>query len=187
LSLFGVIRPCQALPFNFRLAQQLGTMKTIPTQIAVISILALLTTACTEEQEYDAAAYERYEIVSAGTRQFEWDTDTEPAWIKVLIEESNLGSKGAEIAEVYFPPEYHGDSHPHELEIIYVLEGELDHIVNGESNILTPGMVGIVRAPDLVVHRSISEGGVHTLIVWPFGKEVAGFEDAGMREIGLAQ
>ena len=162
-------------------------MKTVPTQIAVITILVLLMTACTEKPEYDLAAYERYEIVSAGTRQFEWDTDTEPAWIKVLIEESNLGSKGAEIAEVYFPPENHGDSHPHELEIIYVLEGELDHIVNGESNILTPGMVGVVRAPDLVVHRSISEGGVRTLIVWPLGKEVAGFEDAGMREISLAQ
>ena len=162
-------------------------MKTVPAQITIITILVLLMTACTEKPEYDLAAYERYEIVSAGTRQFEWDTETEPAWIKVLIEESNLGSKGVEIAEVYFPPEYLGDSHPHELEIIYVLEGELDHIVNGESNILTPGMVGVVRAPDLVVHRSISEGGVRTLIVWPLGKEVEGFEDAGMREISLAQ
>jgi quercetin dioxygenase-like cupin family protein len=162
-------------------------MKTIRTQIAVISMLALLTTACTEDSEYDPAAHDGYEIVSAGTRQFEWDTETEPAWIKVLIEESNLGSKGVEIAEVYFPPEYHGDLHPHELEIIYVLEGELDHIVNGESHILTPGMVGVVRAPDLVVHKSISEGGVRTLIVWPLGKEVAGFEDAGMRETSLAQ
>ncbi len=162
-------------------------MKTVPTQIAVITILVLLMTACTEESEYYPTTYERYETVSAGTRQFEWDTDTEPAWIKVLIEESNLGSKGAEIAEVYFPPEYHGDSHPHELEIIYVLEGELDHIVNGESHILTPGMVGVVRAPDLVVHKTNSEGGVRTLIIWPLGKEVAGFEDAGMREIDLTQ
>ena len=172
---------------NAAIIQSVGTMKTISIQIAVISILVLLTTACTEQSEYDPAAYERYEIVSAGTRQFEWDTETEPAWIKVLIEEPNLGSKGAEIAEVYFPPEYHGDLHPHELEIIYVLEGELDHIVNGESHILTPGMVGIVRAPDQVVHRSISEGGVRTLIVWPLGKEVAGFEDAGMRQTSLAQ
>ncbi len=162
-------------------------MKTIQTQIAVVTTLTLLIIACTEKPEYDPAVYERYEIVSEGTRQFEWDTNTDPAWIKVLIEESNLGSKGVEIAEVYFPPEYHGDSHPHELEIIYVLEGELDHIVNGESHILKPGMVGVVRAPDSVVHKSISEGGVRTLIVWPLGKEVAGFEGAGMRETGLAQ
>ncbi len=162
-------------------------MKTIPTQIAVIAILALPTIACTEKTAFNPAAYERYEIVSAGTRQFEWDTDTGPAWIKVLIEEANLGSKGAEIAEVYFPPEYHGDPHPHELEIIYVLEGELDHIVNGESHILTPGMIGVVRARDRVVHKSNSEGGVRTLIIWPLGKEIAGFEGSSMREKRLAQ
>jgi quercetin dioxygenase-like cupin family protein len=162
-------------------------MRTIPTQITAIAVLALLTTACTEKPEFDPAAYERYEIVSAGTRQFEWDTDTDPAWIKVLIEESNLGSKGAEVAEVFFPAEYEGESHPHELEIIYVLEGELDHIVNGESHRLTPGMVGVVRSRDRVVHKSISEGGVRTLIIWPLGNEVAGFENAGMRETDLVQ
>ena len=151
-------------------------------------MLFMMTIALGHSQEpaNDPGAYERYEIVSAGTRQFEWDTDTGPAWIKVLIEESNLGSPGVEIAEVYFPPEYHGQPHPHELEIIYILEGELDHIVNGDSNILTPGMVGVVRARDRVVHKTNSEAGVRTLIIWPLGKEVAGFEDAGMREKSLA-
>ena len=51
---------------------------------------------------------------------------------------------------------------------------------------LTAGMVGIIRAPESVVHKSISEGVVRTLIIWPLGKEVAGFEDAGMREKSLA-
>ena len=148
--------------------------------------MTTIALACSQVSAHDPAAYERYEIVSTGTRQFEWDTDTGPAWIKVLIEESNLGSRGAEIAEIYFPPEYHGQSHPHELEIIYILEGELDHIVNGESHILSPGMIGVVRAPDQVVHKTSSEGGVRTLIIWPLGKEVAGFEDAGMREKSLA-
>lgn len=160
-------------------------MRTIPTQITAIAVLAVLMTACTEKPEFDPAAYESYEIVSAGTRQFEWDTDTDPAWIKVLIEESILGSKGTEVAEVFFPAEYEGESHPHELEIIYVLEGELDHIVNGESHLLTPGMVGVVRSRDRVVHKSVSAGGVRTLIIWPLGNEVAGFENASMREINL--
>ena len=67
-------------------------------------ILCLGLGACEVGQEADPAAYESYDIVSAGTRQFEWDTDTGPGIIKVLIEENNLGSQGAEIAEIWFPP-----------------------------------------------------------------------------------
>ena len=156
-----------------------------PITVATMAAIAVTTAACQQKPEHDPAAYERYDIVSDGTRRFEWDTETGPAWIKVLIEESNLGSRGAEIAEVYFPANYHGQPHPHELEIIYVLEGELDHIVNGESHLLGPGMVGVVRARDRVVHKSVTDTGVRTLIVWPLGKEVAGFEDAGMREVAL--
>lgn len=77
-------------------------------------------------------------------------------------------------------PGYHGVTHPHELEIIYVLEGALDHIVNGESHVLTPGMVGVVREPDVVVHRSASPEGARVLVFWPLGGEVAAFEDSGM-------
>ncbi len=160
-------------------------MKKSAISFGSLVVMTMLL-GCSQDPPHDPAAYESYEIVSSGTRQFEWDTDTEPAWIKVLIEESNLGSRGAEIAEIYFPPGYHGDPHPHELEIIYVLEGELDHIVNGESHVLSPGMVGVVRARDRVVHKTNSEGGVRTLIIWPLGKEVSGFEGSGMRETSLA-
>jgi quercetin dioxygenase-like cupin family protein len=142
----------------------------------------LVTSACENSATHDPAAYENYEIVSSGTRQFEWDTDSGPGIIKVLVEEANLGSKGAEIAEIWFPPGYEGTSHPHELEIIYVVEGELDHIVNGESHILKPGMTGVVRERDRVVHKSHSPDGVRTLIIWPLGNEVEGFEESGMRE-----
>jgi quercetin dioxygenase-like cupin family protein len=126
-----------------------------------------------------------YDIVPIAQRQFEWDTETGPGWIKVLVEEATLGSTGAEMAEIYFPPGFKGTTHPHELEIIYVLDGELDHIVNGESHILKPGMVGVVREPDLVVHRTNSTEGVHTLVIWPLGKEVSGFGPSGMREVSL--
>jgi quercetin dioxygenase-like cupin family protein len=137
---------------------------------------------CDTVKAPDPAAYESYEIVSSGTRQYEWDTDTGPGIIKILIEESNLGSKGAEVAEIWFPPGYEGTSHPHELEIIYVVEGELDHIVNGKSHILTPGMTGVVRERDRVVHKTHSPQGVKTLVIWPLGKEVKGFEASGMRK-----
>lgn len=156
-------------------------------QAASCIVILACVSACDHGRPEDPAAYETYQIVSAGTRRFEWDTDTDPAWIKVLIEEANLGSAGAEIAEVWFPPGYHGDPHPHELEIIYVLEGELDHIVNGESHILKPGMIGVVRARDRVVHRTASEGGVRTLIIWPLGNEVSGFASSGMREAPIGE
>jgi quercetin dioxygenase-like cupin family protein len=154
---------------------------------SVVMSTVIFCAACSQEPPPDPAEYENYEIVSTGTRQFGFDTETAPGWIKVLIEESNLGSQGAEVAEIYFPPDYQGEPHPHELEIIYVLEGKLDHIVNGESHILGPGMVGVVRTRDRVVHKSVSEGGVRTLIIWPLGKEVAGFEGSGMSETKLSQ
>ena len=160
-------------------------MKFNDAGFAIAGVVALMLAACESESVHDPAAYESYEIVSAGTTLYEWGDDADPGWIKVLIEESNLGSEGAEIAEIYFPPGYQGEPHPHELEIIYVLEGELDHIVNGESHILKPGMIGVVRARDRVVHRTNSDTGVRTLIVWPLGKEVAGFSGTGMRETDL--
>ena len=146
-----------------------------------LSALILLC-GCDSKVASDPAAYETYEIVSSGTHQYEWDTDTGPGIIKVLIEESNLGSQGAEVAEIWFPPGYEGTSHPHELEIIYVVEGELDHIVNGESHILKAGMTGVVRERDRVVHKTHSPDGVRTLVIWQLGNEVEGFEASGMRK-----
>jgi quercetin dioxygenase-like cupin family protein len=153
---------------------------------ASLATFLFLSSACTSDRGEPVAAVVSYDIVPIPQRQFEWDTDTGPGWIKVLLEEATLGSKGSEIAEIYFPPGFKGTTHPHELEIIYVLEGELDHIVNGESHILKPGMVGVVREPDLVVHRTNSAEGVRTLVIWPLGKEVEGFGASGMREVALA-
>lgn len=149
------------------------------TQLLAAICVAVSVGAC--EKPADPAAYETYDIASSGTRQYEWDTDTGPGIIKVLIEAQNLGSEGAEVAEIWFPPGFEGTAHPHELEIIYVVEGELDHIVNGESHILKPGMVGVVRERDRVVHKTHSPEGVKTLVIWPLGKEVQGFEASGMR------
>ena len=140
-------------------------------RVIVLGVLVTLG-ACAEDRAEPEVAHVNYDIVQVATKQFEWDTDTGPGWIKVLVEQASLGSQGTEMAEIFFPPGYKGTTHPHELEIIYVLEGELDHIVNGESHILKPGMVGVVRDPDLVVHRTNSPDGVRTLVIWPLGKEV---------------
>ncbi len=124
-----------------------------------------------------------YVRASSGTRQFEWDTDTGTGWIKVLVEEVNLGTAGAEVIEIFFPPGYEGESHGHEFEILYVIDGELGHIVDGEPHVLTPGMVGIVRSPQEVIHKTLSEDGVRVLVIWPLGNEVKGLED--MKEIPI--
>jgi quercetin dioxygenase-like cupin family protein len=153
----------------------------------LILVMAALTSLAACSRTPDPAPRADYDIATAGTRQFEFDTATAPGVIKILLEESNLGSAGVEMAEIFFPPDYHGTTHPHDFEIIYVLEGTLDHIVNGESHLLTPGMVGVVREPDLVVHRTASPDGVRVLVVWPTGGEVAGFEGSGMREQPLPE
>lgn len=129
------------------------------------------------EESHTAAPYE---FSSAGTRQFQWDAENGPGWIRVLVEEANLGSSGAEVIEVFFPPGHEGAAHFHELEIIYVIEGELGHIVDGEMHVLTPGMVGIVRFPQEVVHKTLSDDGVRVLVIWPLGNEVKGLQ--GMTE-----
>jgi quercetin dioxygenase-like cupin family protein len=148
----------------------------------LITFLILL--GCSEQNQ-DVNSNNNYQKQSTGTRILEWDDINEIGWIKVLIEESNFGEKGVEIAEIYFPPGYQDIAHMHQLEILYVLEGELDHIVNGVSHILTPGMIGIVKEPDLVVHRSNSENGVRVLLIWPYGKEIQILDEEGLREIKL--
>lgn len=148
----------------------------------LITFLILL--GCSEQNQ-DVNSNNNYQKQSTGTRILEWDDINEIGWIKVLIEESNFGERGVEIAEIYFPPGYQDITHMHQLEILYVLEGELDHIVNGVSHILTPGMLGIVKEPDLVVHRSNSENGVRVLVIWPHGKEIQILEEEELREIRL--
>jgi len=157
----------------------------VKSMLFAAASLVLVLAACERNDAEKGVTRVDYDIVATGTRRFEWDTDTGAGSIKVLLEQANLGSAGAEVAEIFFPPGFKGTTHPHELEIIYVLEGELDHIVNGESHILGPGMIGVVREPDLVVHRSQSPEGVRVLVIWPLGGEVAGFEQSGMREIEL--
>ena len=140
-------------------------MIKILTMPFLMIMASCVIAACSQEQPARPTDHVSYDITPPAVKQFEWDTDTGPGWIKILLEEASLGSQGTEIAEIYFPPGFKGTTHPHELEIIYVIEGELDHIVNGESNILKPGMVGVVREPDLVVHRTNSPEGVRTLLL----------------------
>ena len=93
----------------------------------------------------------------------------------MLVEASVLGSSGVEIAEVTMPVGSGAGpaSHRHgSTEMIYVISGELDHVVNGETHRLTAGMVGIVKPSDTVIHRVVGQAPVKALLVWAPGGEV---------------
>lgn len=111
-----------------------------------------------------------YQRATTGTRVLEGDGGFA---IRMLVEASNLGSGDVEIGEITFPagsnpqrPHTHGS-----IEIFYVLEGRLDHVVDGESHLLDPGMVGIVRPGSEVMHRVPGDEPVRALVIWAPGGE----------------
>lgn len=156
-------------------------MPRVFIKLTVISALIFAFAAIPAEE---AEKKSKYAHSSPGTRQFEFGPEDDPVRLKVLVEEANLGSPGAEIIEIDFPPGYESRSHFHELEILYIIEGELEHIVDGESSILTPGMIGIVRYPNEVVHKAHADDGARVLVVWPLGNEVKGFDGMPEKPIG---
>jgi quercetin dioxygenase-like cupin family protein len=138
-------------------------MKTI----VMAGLLLLAVSASADERiEYEKAGDGTREMGIPGRAQF-----------RILVEEANLGSGEVEIAEVTFPVEAYSardiPGHRHgSIEIFYILEGLMEHIVNGESYMLSPGMVGIVRPEDTVVHRVAGDVPVRALVIWAPGGEV---------------
>ena len=75
--------------------------------------------------------------------------------LRVLLDQQALGGGEVEVGELTFPPNSDTSDHQHGVsESFYVLEGELDHVVNSTSVKLSAGMVGSVRPPDVVRHRT---------------------------------
>ena len=131
-------------------------------------VLALCVSAAAAAAQ-DSTAYRRS---SSGTRILENDAGTS---IRILVERSVLGDSGVEIAEATLPVGAGAGpaSHKHgTLEMIYVISGELDHVVNGETHRLTAGMVGIVKPADTVIHRVVGQSPVKLLLIWSPGGEV---------------
>lgn len=134
------------------------------------TLLALTLLACSSATI--AAQDSTYRRSSSGTRILENDTGTS---IKILVENTVLAGTGVEVAEATMPVGAGSGpaSHRHgSTEIIYVLSGELDHVVNGEAHRLTAGMVGIVKPSDTVIHRVVGQSPVKVLLIWAPGGEV---------------
>jgi quercetin dioxygenase-like cupin family protein len=96
---------------------------------------------------------------------------------KLLLDESNLGGTELELSELVFPAGAVVAAHHHKaVEIFYVLSGTLGHEVNGTMQMLTPGMVGVVRPEDSVRHVVPKTGDVKLLVIWaPAGEEAKVF------------
>ncbi len=123
-----------------------------------------LPTVSTAQQADD------YARASDGIRVLELGGGTT---IEMLLDASNLGSDELEVAEITFPvgmSPTRGHGHG-SMEIFYVVEGILGHVVNGEEFRIEPGMVGVVKPGDEVIHRVLSDVPVRALVVWVPGGE----------------
>ena len=91
--------------------------------------------------------------------------------LRVLLDDTNVGPE-ATVGELTFVPNTDSGEHTHgAIEMFYVLTGELEHIVNGKSEILKPGMTGFVRPPDKIRHKT-GPAGAKVIVIWVPGEEV---------------
>jgi quercetin dioxygenase-like cupin family protein len=90
--------------------------------------------------------------------------------LRLMLDETNLGAE-ASVGEMIFPPNTDSGDHQHgAIEIFYVVSGQLEHVVNGRSQFLKPGMSGFVRPPDKVRHKT-GPAGAKVVVMWVPGDE----------------
>jgi len=90
--------------------------------------------------------------------------------LRLILDDTNLGAE-ISVGELTFPPNTDSGDHAHgAIEILYVLSGELEHVVNGKSMILKPGMAGYVKPPDKIRHKT-GPAGAKVLVMWVPGAE----------------
>lgn len=90
--------------------------------------------------------------------------------LRLMLDESNVGAE-ISLGEIVFPPNLDSGDHKHDaVEIFYVVSGELEHVVNGKSEMLRAGMAGYVKPPDTVRHKT-GAAGAKAVVVWVPGSE----------------
>lgn len=93
--------------------------------------------------------------------------------MRVLIDQQALRGPEVEVAELTFPPHSDSNDHRHGVtETMYVLEGELEQVINGTPVRLGPGMSASIRSTDTVRHRTGSAV-TRVLVIWAPGGEIA--------------
>jgi quercetin dioxygenase-like cupin family protein len=90
--------------------------------------------------------------------------------LRLFLDSSNVGPQ-VSVGELTFPPNADSGEHTHgAIEMFYVVSGELEHVVNGKSYMLGPGMTGYVRPPDKVRHKT-GPAGAKVVVIWVPGDE----------------
>ena len=108
----------------------------------------------------------------AGAQEKQGTTYRSPsgATLRLILDSTNVG-KDISVGELTFPPNSDSGDHAHgAIEIFYVISGELEHVVNGTSQILKPGMVGYVKPPDKIRHKT-GPAGAKVVVMWVPGVE----------------
>lgn len=102
--------------------------------------------------------------------------------LRLILDDTNIGSEMA-LGEMTFPANSDSGDHRHEAtEIFYVISGELQHIVNGNTQLLKAGMSGFVKPPDLVRHKVGPEGPAKVVVIWMPGAEAKRITSRWKRE-----
>jgi quercetin dioxygenase-like cupin family protein len=87
--------------------------------------------------------------------------------LRMLLDKRGLGGPEVSVGERSYPANYESPEHTHQsIEIIYVLSGEFQHVINGQTHVLTAGMLGFVKPGDKVKHKTGPKGPARTLMVW---------------------
>ena len=90
--------------------------------------------------------------------------------LRLLLDDTNVGPE-VSVGELTFQPNTDSGDHQHgAIELFYVVSGELEHVVNGKSYVLKPGMSGYVRPPDMVRHKTGPDG-AKVVVIWVPGDE----------------
>ena len=93
--------------------------------------------------------------------------------LRVLVDSASLGGSEVEVAELTFAPNSDSGDHRHAVtETFYVLEGEMEQVINDKPVKLGPGMVASIRSTDQVRHKTGPKG-AKVLVIWAPGGEIA--------------
>ena len=91
---------------------------------------------------------------------------------RMLLDASQIGGSQVSVGERTYPAGYESGEHSHQsIEVLYVLSGEFHHVVNGQTHVLTQGMLGFVRPDDVVRHKTGPGSGAKVLMIWVPGTD----------------
>jgi quercetin dioxygenase-like cupin family protein len=101
--------------------------------------------------------------------------------LRLMLDDSNVGP-GVSVGEMIFPANSDSGDHQHgALEMFYVVSGEYEHVVNGTSQVLKPGMSGYVKQGDKVRHKT-GPAGAKVVVIWVPGDEAKRIASRWTRE-----